>query len=199
MMLVELVLAPGMADSASYLSYPYTNELVNSVIKAFVYIRVGTEDRESFSALGAYGVFDVDVDFHKWLHIAAYLASWPGSLPGQGQIWGCRYRFKLYMGTWIHWISLADFDVDEFHLVSTSPCKFPQLIDISIDGQEARRSRHYPTLPPERHFASFTTALSRQTESVRVSTSSHGTRREINILVLGNQLRAGALSIFSNN
>ncbi len=137
MMLVELVLAPGVTDSASSLSYPYTNELVNSVIKANVYIRVGHEDGESFSALGVYGVFDVDIDFSKWLHIVAYLYSVPGSPPGQAQIWGCRCRFKNYMGTLIHWISLADFDVDEFHLVSASPCKFPKLIDISIDGQEA--------------------------------------------------------------
>ncbi len=55
MMSVELVVARGVTDSASCLSYPYTNELVNSVIKARVYICVGHEDGESFSATGAYG------------------------------------------------------------------------------------------------------------------------------------------------
>lgn len=34
---LELVLAPSLPDLASFLSDPYTNELVNSVIKAQVY------------------------------------------------------------------------------------------------------------------------------------------------------------------
>ncbi len=124
-MLVELVLAPGVADSASSLSYPYTNELVNSVIKARVYIRAGIEDGGSFSVLGANGVFDVDVDFRKRLHIVTRLFSTPGSPPRRSQSWGCRCRFTCYVGTDITWISLADFDVNEFKMVSASPCKFP--------------------------------------------------------------------------
>lgn len=175
MLSVELVIVP-VADSASSLSYPYTNELVNSVIKANVYIRVGYEDMDSFSALGQYGVFDVDIDFHKWLHIFTSFYSAPGSLPGQSQIWGCRCRYEYYVGTEINWISLADFDIDEFKMVSDSPCKFPKLIVNSPDGQEAHGSRHYPTLPPRCCFTSFTTALSHPTEIIRVSTLSRGTR-----------------------
>ncbi len=114
---LELVLVPGVADSASSLSYPDTNELINSVIKARVYMNVGDENTERFSALGAYGVFGADVDFRKCLHIVTYLYRTPRSLPG-GPIWGCRRRYKLYMGTSIYWISLADFKVDEFKLVS---------------------------------------------------------------------------------
>ncbi len=117
---VELVPARGVADSASSLSCPYTNELVNSVIKAWVYISVGDEDSDSFSALGAYGVFDADIDFRKCLHIDTHLDSGTGSPPFQGRIWGCRCRCKSYTGTFITWISLADFVVDEFKLAGVS-------------------------------------------------------------------------------
>ncbi len=121
MISVELVLAPGVPDSASSLSYPYTNELINSVIKAWVYIYAGDEDPESFSAFGRYGVFDVGVDFRKRLHTVTHLYSETRSLPGQGQVWGCRCRRKDYVGTRICWISLADFNVNEFKMVSASP------------------------------------------------------------------------------
>ncbi len=124
-MSVELVHAPGVPDSASSLSYPYTNELVNSVIKAWVYIYAGDEDAESFSVFGRYGEFQVDVDFRKRLHIDTYLISGTGSLPDQYHFWGCRCRAKNYMGTEINWISLAGFNVDGFKLVSDSPCQFP--------------------------------------------------------------------------
>ncbi len=46
-MFVGLVLALGVTDSASSLPYPYTNELVNSFIKARIYTRVAGEDGES--------------------------------------------------------------------------------------------------------------------------------------------------------
>ncbi len=127
-MIVELVLTPGVTDSASSLSYPYTTELVNSVIKAWVYTNAGDESGNSFSAFGAYGVFHVHIDFRKRLHLVTHLFSGTGSLPGQSQIWGCRCLAKRYVGSDIYWISLADFSVDEFKLVSVSPRKFPQLI-----------------------------------------------------------------------
>ncbi len=120
MMPVELVLAPGVAESASSLSYPYTNELVNSFIKACVYAYVGDEDLKNFSAFGRYGVFDVDVDFCKRLHIITLLNSAPGSLSYQYRIWGCRSRYKCYVGTEFECISLADFNIDKFKLVSAS-------------------------------------------------------------------------------
>ncbi len=117
-MSVELVIAPGVTDSASCLSYPYTNEMVNSYIKAYVYTNAGNESWESFSAFGRYGVFDVDIDFRKRLHIIMHFFGGTGSLTAQGHIWGCRRRSKSYMGTQIFWISLADFDVNGFKLVS---------------------------------------------------------------------------------
>ncbi len=126
MMSVELVLAPGVANSASSLSYPYTNELVNSIIKATVYLSVGDEDFDSFSTLGAYGVFDIDLDFRKCLLLDTHFLSKTGSVPSQGRVWGCRRRFRYYVGTSIFWIRLADFDVNEFKSVSDSPCKFPK-------------------------------------------------------------------------
>ncbi len=125
MISVELVPAPGATDSASFLSYPYTNEFVNSFIKAWVYANVGDEDDGSFSALGRYGLFDVNVDFRKCLHIITHLDGGTGSLPAQGRIWGCRDRFRSYVGTSIYWISLAHIDVHEFKLVSTPPCRLP--------------------------------------------------------------------------
>ncbi len=115
------MLAPGVIDSASSLSYPYTNELVNSLIKALVYTYAGAEDGESFSASGRHGVFHVDMDFRRRLHIVTHLGNVSPSLPFQGQIWGCRCRVRDYKGTEITWISLADFNADKFKLVSASP------------------------------------------------------------------------------
>ncbi len=120
MMSVELVVAPGVADSASSLSYPYTNELVNSVIKASVYIHAGHEDWESFTAFGRYGVFDVDIDFRKYLHLLTHLFSGTGSYPAQSRIWGCRRNYNSYVGTEISWIFLAGFNVDQFKSVCAS-------------------------------------------------------------------------------
>ncbi len=120
-MSVGLVLAPDMTDSALFLSYPYTNELVNSVVKVRAYIGVGDEDAESFSALGAFGTFNPDLDFRNCLYITTYSYSATGSTRSHGFLWGCRCRFKPYLGTHINCISLADFNVDEFNLVSGSP------------------------------------------------------------------------------
>ncbi len=197
MLSLELVLAPGVTDSALSLSYPYANELVNSAIKALVYIRVGVEDMDSFSALGAFAVLDVNIDFRKCLHIITNFSSAPDSLPRLGWAWGCRSHLKHYVGTSIIWISLADFDVDKFDTVSASPCKFPLLIANFIDDQEAQGSWHYPTNPFHPHFPTDIEASSCQSqETARVSTLSHGTRREIDLLVLGNRLQVGTFSMF---
>ncbi len=121
-MSVELVLAPGVTDSASSLSYPYANELVNSAIKAWVYTYAGDEDRENFSALGAFGVFYINTDFRKRLRIVTHFyVAGTGPLPVRNQVWGCRCRDKWYVRASITWISLADFDVNKFKLVSASP------------------------------------------------------------------------------
>ncbi len=162
MISVELALALGVTDSASTLSYPCTNELVHSVIKAVVYAYAGDEDVQSFSAFGRYGVFRVDIDFHKCLHIVTHIFSGTGSLPGQGRIWGCRCRYKHYARTELIWISLADFNVNEYKLVSVSPRKFSWLIIDSIDGQETQGSWHYPTTPPQLEFPTYIEALSHQ-------------------------------------
>ncbi len=120
MMSVELVTVPSVDDSAPSLSYPYTNELVNSFIKAMVYTHVGVEDTDSFSVLGRSGVFDVDVDFRKRLHIVTYIDSVLSPFSVHTWLWGCKCRFKLYVGTEINLISLAEFNVNEFKSVSDS-------------------------------------------------------------------------------
>ncbi len=97
-MSVELVLAPGVTNSASSLSYPCANESLNKVIKALVYIRAGDEDEYNFSVHGAYGVFDVNINFRKWLHLASYFNSAFSSV-FSGLYWGCRCRSKYYVGT----------------------------------------------------------------------------------------------------
>lgn len=76
-MSAELVLASGVTDSGSTLSYPYTNELVNSFIKAKVYIEFGDEDTGSFSALGVFGALGANCDFHKNLHVSTHLRQGP--------------------------------------------------------------------------------------------------------------------------
>ncbi len=119
------MLAPGVTDSASSLSYTYTNELVNSFIKDVFYARAGDEDYESFSVLGRHGVFGVGIDFRKRLHISTRMRSGSGSFSLQSRLWGCRCRYRSYVGTNIFWITLADFDVDKFKTVGASPCTFP--------------------------------------------------------------------------
>ncbi len=114
MMSVELALASGVTDSLSSLSYPYTNELVNSFIKAWAYTYAGEEDMERFSVFGRYGAYQIDVDFRKRLHIVSHLYNGTA----YGRMWGCRCRYKLNVGSVIYWASLADFNVDEFKLVS---------------------------------------------------------------------------------
>ncbi len=114
-----------MTNSTTAFSNPYTNELVTSLIQAWVYIRVGSEDRESFSVLGQYGMFDVDIDFRKTLFISTYIPSVYGSVAVQMLLWGCRSRRKGYVGTDIFWIALTDFDVEKFKTVSAlPPCAF---------------------------------------------------------------------------
>jgi len=120
-MFVELVLAPGVTDSESSLSCPYTNELVNSLIKARAYIHVGSEDAESFSAHGGLGAFDANCDFRKRLHISTHLGSDIRSLPYNALLWGCKCRGRWYPGTVVSWIPLVEFDMSEFKLVNPSP------------------------------------------------------------------------------
>jgi len=119
-MFVELVLAPGVTDSGSSLSCPYTNELVNSLIKARVYIAVGTEDLKSFSGPGGFGALDANCDFRKHLHLATHLWSDMYPLPYNALLGGCGCRVRSYPGTWIYWIPLVEFDISEFKLVNPS-------------------------------------------------------------------------------
>lgn len=116
-MFADLVLAPGVADSRSSLSYPYTSELVNSLIKARVYMTFGDDDTESFSTFGAFGTLGADRDFRKWLHVVTHLFSGISSLPFNVRTWGCQFKCRSYPGTIIAWASLAEFNVNEFKLV----------------------------------------------------------------------------------
>lgn len=119
-MCIELILPPDVTDSGSSLSCPCTDELVNSLTKAWVYIVVGLEDPESFSAPGGFGISDASCDFRKHLHTTTHLWSHINSHPCEVLLWGCKCRRIVYPGASIHWISLAEFDINEFKLVHLS-------------------------------------------------------------------------------
>ncbi len=119
-MIIELILAPGVEDSAASLSYPSSNEVVNSLVKAYVYFHTGAEDSQSFSVDGQARKLDADCDFRKRLHIVAHLVD---SRPSSGLRWGCRCRFKWVHGTSISWVPREEFpkfNVMEFKLVKKS-------------------------------------------------------------------------------
>lgn len=151
---IELIRAPGVTDSASSLSYPYTNELVNSLIKARVYISVGREDSQSFSAPGGLGALGADLDFRKRLHILTHFGSTIGSLPSSGFRWGCECRAKSSPGTRVCWIPLDKFNVDEFKLVNPSigPITFLTLIVHFPDDQATQASKLRPKISSQMEF-----------------------------------------------
>ncbi len=113
-----------MTDSASSLSYPHTNELVNLSIKDWVYASAGREDSQSFLVLGRYGAFGVDFDFRKSLHTVTRVTRAFRSRPTPDMIWGFVGKHQVYVGTSINWVNLAKLDVEKFKTVGASPCKF---------------------------------------------------------------------------
>lgn len=118
-MFVELTLAPGVPDSAASLSYPYTTELVNSVIKGWVYSITGRGDAEGTPMPGDNGW--LNIDFRKHLYVRTRLLGATGSAPGNGLLWGCECRTKSSPGCRITWISgenSLNFRVADFKLVS---------------------------------------------------------------------------------
>lgn len=76
----EVVLAPSIPDSAFSLSYPYKNELVNSLIKVSVYEEASSQCRWLADQPGL-GITCRQkmamADFRKELHIHALLSSEP--------------------------------------------------------------------------------------------------------------------------
>lgn len=117
-----------MLDSASSLSYPYTNELVNSLIKAWVYYEAGNEHSENFSQPGSEGRGPpgAERDYRKHLQVFTYLGrvipAEPNSVTTR-LLWGCECRTKSFPGTYIAWISGNDFSkfsVNEFKRVRAS-------------------------------------------------------------------------------
>jgi len=118
----ELVLAPGVPDSAFSLSYPSTNELVNSLIKVCIYRTLDSEDSEKFSATGEVGL-NAACDFRKHLHIVTHFTRVlrpDSSRPTRSLLWGCECRVKCLPGIFITWVSRAGFskfNVPEFKLM----------------------------------------------------------------------------------
>ena len=119
---IELDLAPNIIDSASTLSYPSTNELVNSLIKACVYQALDNEDSENFSASGEVGL-DAGCDFRKHLHIVTHLTRMllpDPSRPTRSLLWGCECRVKCLSGAFVACISrsgFSKFNVSDFRQV----------------------------------------------------------------------------------
>ncbi|KAF9442347.1 hypothetical protein P691DRAFT_765312 [Macrolepiota fuliginosa MF-IS2] len=97
----DLTLAHGMADSASSLSWPYTNELVNSVLKACVYdwafdacFQYGRLPEIEHQLLQCFG----RADFHKARQNEVMLYAGNSDFRDY-TCWGCDAHSKLIHGT----------------------------------------------------------------------------------------------------
>lgn len=113
-----MVTAPGVSGSGSSLSYPHTNELINSLIKARVYIHIGAEDAENFPIPGDPAGLRGECDFRKHFHIVTnFWVRRP--VAKSALVWGCECLQKTWPGTRIRTISWAKFDVNEFKLVGS--------------------------------------------------------------------------------
>lgn len=115
----ELVLAPDVPNSAASLSYPYTNELVNSLLKIHVYDTVGDEDPHSFPAPVEPRRLDADCDFRKRLHISTSLADINYAF--SHLLWSCESQVKSFPGAQIEYISRSGFpkfNITEFKSVN---------------------------------------------------------------------------------
>lgn len=104
---LELVLAPGVLNSAASLSYPYTNELVNSFVKTCVYGWAGGEDPHSFPVPRTAGGLDGHRDFRKWLF--TYTNFVPTGHVFDSRLWGCGSQAKVFRGVRIDFISYNKF------------------------------------------------------------------------------------------
>ncbi|KAF9442342.1 hypothetical protein P691DRAFT_714489 [Macrolepiota fuliginosa MF-IS2] len=119
----DLILVHGVADSASSLSWPYTNELVNSVLKACVYYW-------AFDVCFQYGDLpDIEcqllqrfscADFHKARQNEVMLYAGYSGFVFRGR-WGCDAHSKFIRGTQIFRTTQdkfrENFDVTKFEAV----------------------------------------------------------------------------------
>lgn len=149
---LELVLAPGVPDSAASLSYPYTNELINSLLKIHVYDTVGDEDPHSFPAPRESRGSDADCDFRKRLHVSTGLADI--NYAYSHLLWGCESQARSFPGMKIEYISRSGFhkfNITEFRLVNSLSLIYDILISILNfkDGQTAGAGKYSPTTSPE--------------------------------------------------
>ncbi len=116
---LELVLAPGVPNSAASLSYPYTNELVNSFLKAYIYVKVGEENKRSFFVSREPGSLSAKCDFRKRLHTHTHLSR--SDFLFQHMLWGCVSEARFFPGTVLECIPGSEFhkfDLVEFKSVS---------------------------------------------------------------------------------
>lgn len=104
-----LVLAPGFPDSASSLSHPYTNELVNSVIKAWAYTSV---TRGFFSGSYYPNKEEIHCDYRKNLYVTTSVCRTVSHTPDAPfRSWFRNHLCfaKVVLGTQIMWLRGSQF------------------------------------------------------------------------------------------
>jgi hypothetical protein len=116
------VLAPGFPGSASSLSHPYTNELVNSLIKAWVYHYVTRGfSKHPYDPLENRD--EVDCDHRKNLYVATSVSrtlNLNPDAPFRRTFWSYQCYAKATIGTRITWLRGSEFrkfDIAEFKQV----------------------------------------------------------------------------------
>ncbi|KAF9443699.1 hypothetical protein P691DRAFT_808462, partial [Macrolepiota fuliginosa MF-IS2] len=123
----DLILAHGVADSASSLSWPYTNELVNSVLKACVYewafdacFQWGSLPEIEHQFLQRFG----RANFRKARQNQVMLYAGHSGFVFGGR-WGCDGHFKFIRGTGLFRVPRGEFqkkfDIIKFKAVRRTP------------------------------------------------------------------------------
>lgn len=144
---LELVRAPGAPDSTSNLPYPYTNELISSLIEARIYSIIYGQGRP----------FRADFDFRKQLYIviSTYRSFHANKDVFQVTLYQCVCFRKCVHSTVLCWLQpgkFANFDIAAFKKVSQgiiTPRKCDSYCLKRIEAQQQRNiiEPYHPTSP----------------------------------------------------